>query len=62
MEATPCGQPAPQGDYQIQSKTQRRPFRPNNRLRNLPVNDVQLKPFRLNDFLKKVETLIGPAV
>ena len=31
------------------------------RYRDLPVDGVQLKPFRVADFLTKVEQLIGPA-
>jgi len=31
------------------------------RYRDLPVDGVQLKPFRVADFLEKVEQLIGPA-
>ena len=31
------------------------------RYRDLPVDGVQLKPFRVDDFLTKVEQLIGPA-
>jgi CheY-like chemotaxis protein len=30
------------------------------RYRDLPVNDVQLKPFKLADLLHKVEKLVGP--
>ncbi len=30
------------------------------RYRDLPVNGVQLKPFKLAEFLEKVEQLIGP--
>jgi CheY-like chemotaxis protein len=30
------------------------------RYRDLPVNDVQLKPFKLSQFLEKVQQLIGP--